>query len=145
MGAASQRCANSACRLQSAQAYIAANLEWGSLTPARTARALGISVRQLHLLFEPTGVTFSRYVLARRLERARSQLAIQPTRKIVDVALSSGIESLTVFYRGFREAFGMTPTHYRRSLCAERSAFTAQSPARADTVPGSAGLDRATA
>ena len=39
-----------------------------------------------------------------------------PTRKILDIALGCGIESSTVFYRAFRDAFGMNPTDYRRSL-----------------------------
>jgi AraC-like DNA-binding protein len=103
-------------RLQAARAFIENNLEWGDLTPANTSRALGISVRQLHLLFEPTGTTFSRYVLARRLERARSALVREPARKVIEVAYSCGIESSTVFYRAFRDAFGMNPTDYRRSL-----------------------------
>ena len=103
-------------RLQAARAFIENNLEWGGLTPANTARALGLSVRQLHLLFEPTGTTFSRYVLARRLERARLALADGPRRKVLDIAFSCGIESSTVFYRAFRDAYGMNPTDYRRSL-----------------------------
>jgi len=102
-------------RLAAVQTYIEGNLEWGVLTPLSTARALGISVRQLHLLFEPTGKTFARYVLARRLERVRMTLLQQPARKVLDIAFSCGIESSTVFYRGFRQAFGMTPTAYRRA------------------------------
>jgi AraC-like DNA-binding protein len=102
-------------RLQAVRAYVENNLAWRGLTPASAARAFGISVRQLHMLFKPTGTTFSRYVLSRRLERVRSQLALQPRRKIIDVAFSCGIESTTVFYRAFRNAFGTTPTAYRRS------------------------------
>lgn len=102
-------------RLSAVQTYVEDNLEWGELTPAATARVFDISVRQLHMLFEPTGTTFARYVLSRRLERARRALLLDPTRKIVDVALGCGIESSTVFYRGFRDAFGMNPTDYRRS------------------------------
>jgi AraC-like DNA-binding protein len=108
-------------RLQAVRAYVENNLAWSGLTPANAARALGISVRQLHMLFKPTGTTFSRYVLSRRLEHVRSQLALQPRRKIIDVASSCGIESTTVFYRAFRNAFGTTPTAYRRSLLGTES------------------------
>lgn len=101
--------------LQAARAFVEDNLEWGDLTPLNTARAIGVSVRQLHLLFEPTGVSFSRYVLAQRLERARTELA-DPERTVLEVALSCGIESSAVFYRAFRQAYGVTPTEYRRSL-----------------------------
>jgi AraC-like DNA-binding protein len=96
--------------------FIERNLPRADLAPAGVARALGISVRQLHLLFEPTGTTFSRYLLTRRLERARQSLALHPQRSILDVALDCGIESTTVFYRGFRNAFGMAPGDYRRWL-----------------------------
>lgn len=101
-------------QLQAAQAFIESKLEWRGLSPTSTARALGISVRLLHMVFKPTGVTFSRYVLTRRLERARLQLA-EPGRKVLDVAYSCGIESST-FYRAFRNAYGSTPTGYRQSL-----------------------------
>jgi AraC-like DNA-binding protein len=103
-------------RLEAARHLIERNLHRGDLTPARAAGALGISVRQLHLVFEPTGTTFARYLMARRLERVRQLLALDPTRAVIDIALACGIESSTVFYRGFRNAYGMAPTDYRRSL-----------------------------
>jgi AraC-like DNA-binding protein len=103
-------------RLQAARAFIENNLAWSDLSPASTAQALNISVRQLHLLFEPMGTTFSKYVLARRLERAQQALASEPTRRVIEIAFSCGIDSSTVFYRGFRNAFGMSPGDYRRSL-----------------------------
>jgi AraC-like DNA-binding protein len=55
-------------------------------------------------------------VLARRLDKARTALAQDQRRKIIEVAYSCGIESLSVFYRGFRDAYGMTPTEFRNSL-----------------------------
>jgi AraC-like DNA-binding protein len=125
-------------RLQATRAFIENNLEWGGLTPANAARALGISVRQLHLLFEPTGTTFSRYVLARRLERARLALADGPRRKVLDIAFSCGIESSTVFYRAFRDAYSMNPTDYRRSLRerdAVRTVYSGTAEQRPEAVP----------
>jgi len=103
-------------RLLAAQQFIDENLQRDDLTPTVTAQALGISVRQLHMLFEPTGCSFSRHVLARRLERARQELASDPDRAVVEIALACGIKSSTVFYRGFRHAFGMNPTDYRQSV-----------------------------
>jgi AraC-like DNA-binding protein len=103
-------------RLLAAQQFIDDNLQRDDLTPTMTAEALGISVRQLHMLFEPTGRSFSRYVLARRLDRARQELASDPDRAVVEIALACGIKSSTVFYRGFRHAFGMNPTDYRQSV-----------------------------
>ncbi|HZP79386.1 MAG TPA: AraC family transcriptional regulator [Pseudolabrys sp.] len=118
-------------RLQAARAYIENNLEWGDLSPAKTASAIGVSLRQLHLLFEPTGTSFSRYVLARRLERARAELA-DPDRNVLQVAMSCGIESSTVFYRAFRRAYGASPTEYRRAL-REGGSRVGSRPAAAET------------
>jgi transcriptional regulator GlxA family with amidase domain len=102
-------------RLQAAQSFIEENLHQETLCPSAVAAALRISVRQLHMLFEPTGVSFSRYVLARRLERARTLLEGLSNARIIEIALACGIKSSTVFYRGFHRAFGMKPTEYRRS------------------------------
>jgi AraC-like DNA-binding protein len=138
VGSASGHWVNRTGRLQAARAFIENNLEWGGLNPANAARALGISVRQLHLLFEPTGTTFSRYVLARRLERARLALADGTRRKVLDIAFSCGIESSTVFYRAFRDAYGMNPTGYRRSLRERevaRAAYSGTAEPRPEAVP----------
>lgn len=124
-------------RLQAARAFIENNLAWSDLSPATAAQALGISVRQLHLLFEPMGTTFSRYVLARRLERTRLALSVEPDRKVIEIALACGIESSSVFYRGFKDAFGMNPTAYRRSLeeTRRRAVTHASSSAVRDVLP----------
>ena len=111
MGRALDRWVGRTGRLQAARAFIENNIEWAGLSATNTAQALGISVRQLHLLFKPTGTTFSRYVLARRLEKARTALAEDRRRKIIEVAYSCGIESLSVFYRGFRDAYGLSLIH----------------------------------
>lgn len=105
-----------AARLHEARDFVERNLHRSDLAPELSARALKISVRQLHLLFKPTGMSFSRYVLARRLERARFALEVEPDRRVLEIALACGIDSLTVFYRGFRARFGVPPTKYRRSL-----------------------------
>jgi len=105
-------------RIEAVRQFVEDNLHRSDLTPARAARALGMSVRQLHLLFEPSDTSFSRYMLARRLERARSLLAQHANRSVLDIMLACGIESSTVFYRGFRKVYGMNPTDYRRTLSA---------------------------
>ena len=75
---------------------------------------LKISVRQLHLLFEPTATSFARYVLARRLERACLLLVQVPRRSVTDVAFAAGFESLSTFYRTFRAAYGISPDDFRQ-------------------------------
>jgi len=49
-----------------------------SLTPAMIAAKLGVSIRQLHLVFAPTGMSVSRTMTAMRLADARRQLASSP-------------------------------------------------------------------
>lgn len=85
------------------------------LTPASTAVALGISLRHLHLLFEPTGTSFAHYVAQRRLFQRRAVLT-SPTdvhRSVADIAFGWGFNSLATFYRAFEGEFGMPPTASR--------------------------------
>jgi len=99
--------------LQRAKQFIENNIYRCDLSPAVVASLLGISVRQLHLLFEPTGTTYARYVLARRLEHARLLLSQTPRRPVADIAFACGFDSLSTFYRSFRVAFGMSPADFR--------------------------------
>ena len=46
--------------------------------PGQRGGALGISVRSLHVLFEPTGTSFARYVLSSRLNECRAALLGEP-------------------------------------------------------------------
>jgi AraC-like DNA-binding protein len=101
-------------RLELVRQFIARNLANSKLSAASVAGALGISVRQLHLLFEPTGTTFARQVLTLRLARAKTML-LHDQRSVISIAYACGFESLTTFNRGFRSAFGMSPTEMRRA------------------------------
>jgi AraC-like DNA-binding protein len=80
-----------------------------------------MSVRQLHLLFEPSGTSFAQYVLKRRLEECRAAL-LNPVggRSVTDIALGFGFNSLWTFNRTFRRAFGITPSEARGRM-AERA------------------------
>ncbi len=86
-----------------------------TLSPQRVAAELGMSVRTLHMLFEPTGVSFSRWLLQRRVDQARSLLAssAQPARSIAEIAMSVGFNELSTFYRAFRAEVGATPGEFR--------------------------------
>lgn len=106
-----------ACRealLSAARRHIAKHSGRGDLSATKTAAALGISVRQLHLLFEPTGTTFAGYVRAMRLEQARTMLLQFPGRTVTEVAYSCGWNSLATFHRVFRAAYGYSPGELRR-------------------------------
>ncbi len=109
-------------RLVEAKQHIVRHLANPELSPASAAAALGISVRTLHALFEPTGISFARYVLSRRLEECRTALLGNPMRAVTDIAFAWGFSSLSGFYRAFQAAFGMSPGDLRAaSLAKHRS------------------------
>jgi AraC-like DNA-binding protein len=104
-----------AARLEAAKRYIHQHLAEPGLTPASTAAALGISVRHLHVLFEPTGTSFAQYLTQQRLLQCRAALT-SPTggsRSVADIAFGWGFNSLATFYRAFEREFGLPPTALR--------------------------------
>jgi AraC-like DNA-binding protein len=107
-------------RLTCARELIGQNFQRPELSPSIVAVMLGVSVRQLHLLFEPTGVSFARTLTLRRLDQARSLLVQFAGRPVAAIAFSSGFDSLATFYRVFRSTFGMSPTDYRQSVVPEK-------------------------
>jgi AraC-like DNA-binding protein len=111
--AAAQPDAVRAGRVVEAKRYINRHLADPDLSPAGTAAALGISVRALHLLFEPTGISFARHVTRRRLEECRAALLAGPTRQVTDIAFAWGFNNLSNFYRAFQAEFGMSPGEQR--------------------------------
>jgi AraC-like DNA-binding protein len=101
-------------RLEEAKRYIDQHLAEPKMTPEKAAAALKMSVRQLHLLFEPSGTSFAQYLLRRRLEECRAAL-LTPVggRSVADIALGFGFNNLWTFNRNFRRAFGVTPSEAR--------------------------------
>ena len=115
-GRASGRDSVRAARLEAAKRHIDQHLAEPDLTPASTAAALGISLRSLHLAFEPTGTSFAEHVTRRRLQECRAVLEGPALmRSITDVAFAWGFANLTTFYRAFRREFGMAPGELRPS------------------------------
>jgi AraC-like DNA-binding protein len=106
-----------AARLAQAKQAIAKNLADTELSPATVATQLGMSVRRLHALFEPTGETFAQHVQRLRLEACRSMFAdgAFAGRSITDIALGWGFGSLPTFYRAFRRAYGIAPGDLREA------------------------------
>ena len=92
-----------------ARRLVERDLHRPDLSPPRIAAALGISVRKLHLAFEPTGTSVSRYILERRLARADRMLAQSPVTPVTEVAYACGFDSLSTFFRCYRAAYGDSP------------------------------------
>lgn len=99
--------------LQAARDILKRDLHRPGLSPAVVATALGISVRQLHVLFEPTGASFSRTLIAMRLAESCRLLQSVPALAVTDIAHACGFDSLATFYRVFRTAYGVTPGDVR--------------------------------
>jgi AraC-like DNA-binding protein len=112
-----------AARLTRARQYIEQHLTDPGLTPGAAAAALGVSVRWLHKLFEPTGVSFAEHVQRRRLEECRAALAgpNAARRSVLDIAFGWGFTNLSTFYLAFQRQFGMAPGEFREQARRERN------------------------
>jgi AraC-like DNA-binding protein len=113
-----QRKAMHAARIEQIKRYVNLHLAQPNLAPAGAAAAHKISVRELHRLFEPTGMSFMQFVTSRRLEECRASL-LNPAdagRAVADVALGWGFNSLPAFYRSFSASYGMSPRDLRASM-----------------------------
>jgi AraC-like DNA-binding protein len=110
-------------RLAAVKRYVDLHLADPTLTPASAAAALGISARQLHRLFEPSNVSFARYVSRQRLLRCRDAIAgaTGTGRSVVDIAFGWGFNSMATFYRAFAGEFGSPPAMLRAASQGRRS------------------------
>lgn len=104
--------------LHAARDIIARDLHRPGLTPAAVAAELSISLRQLHMLFEPTGSSFARTLSLMRARRAWQLLRDEPMRPVIEIAHASGFDSPATFYRVFRGVYGMTPSDARMAASA---------------------------
>lgn len=94
---------------------IEAHLADDDLSPAATARRLGISVRLLHGLFAGRPESYAATVRRLRLAQAARDLrdpALAHLR-VIDVATEAGFANVASFHRAFRRAFGRTPSELR--------------------------------
>jgi len=95
--------------------YVERHLADASLSPASIARALKISTRYLHKLFERGDETLMQRVVRRRLERCRDDLANPSLRgkSITDIAFTWGFNDLSHFGRAFKAVYQESPRAYR--------------------------------
>jgi len=84
-----------------------------NLTPAAVAKELGISLRQLHVVFEGAELSFSRTLSSMRIEEAKRLLLESPALPITQIAFGCGFDSLATFYRVFAATYGGTPGDIR--------------------------------
>lgn len=114
-GSAVARQSAAAIRSEQVLRYIERHLTDPELSAEHAARTLGMSLRQVHAVLEPTGDSFARHVMRRRLEACR--LALEDPalsyRSITDIAFDWGFNSLATFYRAFRTAYDIAPGDVR--------------------------------
>ncbi|MCJ2877386.1 helix-turn-helix domain-containing protein [Rhizobium pusense] len=98
-------------------AYIDDHLVDDALSPQSAADFLHCSVRTIHRIFqtEETGLSFSRYVWQRRLEKSMEDLASpdQSSCSITDIAYRWGFSSSAHYSRRFKAIIGQSPSAYR--------------------------------
>ncbi len=98
-----------------ARRYIHSHAGDPDLTVARTAGALGWSVRQIQLAFRAGGATPSEVIREERLRLARDRLRnpAYRQRSITDIATGLGFDSVSSFTKAFHRRFGSTPGQIR--------------------------------
>ncbi len=101
--------------MQRAQQYLELRYANPSLDAARAASDLGMSLRQLHRLFEEQPTTFGRYLRGLRLQHLADALTTTdlPFRELVQAA---GFGSVDAAERAFRQEFGRSSADYRRTF-----------------------------
>ena len=105
---------------QQATAYIAGHLADPELSPGSVARALYVSVRQLHSRFAAQGLTVASHIRAARLTAVRAALADPAHRQEAVHTLSArcGLTDPAHVSKIFKAEFGETPSAYRRRVLA---------------------------
>lgn len=103
-------------RADSVKTCIDRNLADSAFSIEHVARAERITARAIQKLFQREGTTFSRFLLERRLERAKAQLLLDDAAtSIGEIAFGLGFNDLTHFSRTFRKRYGVAPSALRRS------------------------------
>jgi AraC-like DNA-binding protein len=106
--------------------YIAQHLADPGLGAERIAQAMFISARQLYKLWEGEPSPLGQWIIERRLEAARHELASSRGRHqtIAAIARRWGFTDSTHFSRRFRQAYGLSPREWRHA-CHSPAALTA--------------------
>jgi AraC-like DNA-binding protein len=106
-----------AARLAAIKADIERHLTDSTLTAAALAARHRISTRYLHKLFEDEEMTYSQFVLDRRLTLVYRKLRNPrfATRTISAIANDAGFNDLSYFNRTFRRRYEIRPSDARRN------------------------------
>src|SRR5271165_498967 len=99
-------------------AYARHHLTEDDLAPARIAAAHNISIRYLYKLLEKEGISLEQWIIERRLEGARTDLASPAGRRrsVESVARAWGFSDPSFFSRRFRRAYRITPRQWQQGI-----------------------------
>ncbi|BCH21040.1 helix-turn-helix transcriptional regulator [Mesorhizobium sp. L-8-3] len=111
-----------AARLELVKKEIEARLRDPDLNIGAIARSHGVTPRYIQRLFEAEGVTYSEYLLERRLELALDLLRQAEPRdsRMSAIAYEAGFCDLSHFNRCFRRRYGTTPSEIRADAMRRR-------------------------
>lgn len=102
-------------RIQAALEFIDLHL-FEKFTASDVARAASFSEYHFHRLFRAyTSETIHQYLSSRRLEKAAQMLLADPTIRLLDLAIEVGFETHSAFSRAFKQAYGISPTQFKKS------------------------------
>jgi AraC-like DNA-binding protein len=103
-------------RLLLVKNYIEEHLSDPNLSLADIAKNNGVSLRTLHQLFHPMGMSASEWLRTRRLQRCYDLLTSpqHDAKTITEIAYSMGFNSSSHFSNLFRAQFGLRPSDVRR-------------------------------
>lgn len=116
------------------QRYLARLYSNPSVDAARAAADLGMSLRQLHRLFEDEPTTFGRYLRQLRLRHLADDL-LSSDRPFKELARLAGFGSVDAAERAFRQEFGRSPAEHRRLLSDAGGDDASESPRLASGPP----------
>lgn len=104
--------------VQQATAYIADHLADPELSPGSIARALYVSVRQLHSRFAAQHLTVAAHIRAVRLAAIRAELADPAHRDdtVHTISARRGLTDPAHVSKAFKAEYGESPTAYRRRV-----------------------------
>jgi AraC-like DNA-binding protein len=96
--------------------YVRQNLSDPMLGPDSVAKALAVSRRQLFRVCTRADLSLEQYIIGKRLEGAKAELASPAARwrSIAAVASGWGFKDPTHFARRFKDAYGLLPREWKR-------------------------------
>lgn len=110
-------------RLSTIKAFIRNNLSDPNLHCATISANVGISLRQMHLLFSAEGSSVMRWVWSERLRHIARDLENRALshRTVSSIAFDWGFSEAAHFSRAFKSAYGVTPMSYRHQPAKDSS------------------------